>query len=153
MKRFPTGRWGRMTLCFHPAPLRAPFRPFAAMVFAWQDGSVLLCNIPGRGWGIPSGRVEACEDSVEAARRETLEEGGAIIENLRYMGCYEMISQKQIMWAEAYTASIQDLVDIPEGSESQDRKLVEAEHLPNCYYMWDPLTEAVFEYSRSVFKR
>ena len=153
MKKFPAGRWGRMAMCFHQAPLRAPFRPFAAMVFAWLDGKVLLCNIPDRGWCIPSGRVEACEDSVEAAHRETLEEGGALIENLRYLGCYEIFSKRKTMWAEAYSANIKELVDIPEGSESQERKLVEAKKLPCCYHMWDPLTEAVFEHARSVSER
>jgi len=97
--------------------------------------------------------VEACEDSVEAAHRETLEEGGALIENLRYLGCYEIFSKRKTMWAEAYSANIKELVDIPEGSESQERKLVEAKKLPCCYHMWDPLTEAVFEHARSVSER
>ena len=153
MSRFPTGRWGRRKLVFHPAPARAPFRPFAALAFIWHQGKVLICDIPGRGWCIPSGRVEALETSAEAARREAFEEGGAHIDNVRYIGCYQIFSNNSEVWAEAYTASLASLVEIPEGSESKGRKFENVENLPASYHIWDELTEAIFGYARSVFER
>jgi 8-oxo-dGTP diphosphatase len=151
--KFPSGKWGNRHMVFHPAPVRPPFRPFAAMVFAWQDGHALICNIPGRGWCIPSGRVEPNEEGIAAAEREAYEEGGARLGDLRYMGCYQISDKSTTLWAEAYTASIEQLEEIPDFSESTERKLVDPEQLPDVYHMWDSLTQAVFEYSRTVFER
>ena len=151
--RFPAGKWGTRQMTFHPAPSRPPFRPFAAMVFAWDDGKALICNIPGRGWCIPSGRVEPNEEGIAAAEREAYEEGGVRLEELRYMGCYQIADRNTTLWAEAYTAKIAEFVDIPDFSESTERKMVSPEELPDVYHMWDALTLAVFNYSRTVFER
>ena len=86
LKRFPSGQYGRQRLHFYPAPFRAPLRAFAGLVFPWMGGRVLLANIEGRGWCIPSGRVEPNESSAEAVRREALEEAGAILTDVQYMG-------------------------------------------------------------------
>ncbi|MER3462927.1 MAG: hypothetical protein C4342_08160, partial [Armatimonadota bacterium] len=75
-------------MLFRPAPFRAPIRPFAVVVFAWQNGRVLLCDIPGRGWTVPSGRVEPNEDPREAARREAYEEAGATLGCLHELGYF-----------------------------------------------------------------
>ena len=53
----------------------------ASGVVAVHDGRVLLIHrhrfiTDSTGWEIPAGRVEAGEDPIEAARRETLEETG-----------------------------------------------------------------------------
>lgn len=151
--RFPTGKWGNKQLTFHPAPMRPPFRPFAALVFAWQDEKALICKIPRRGWCIPSGRVEPFESGAEAARREALEEGGALLDEIRYIGCYQIADKRNSLWAEAFTASISEFIDIPPESESEERRLVTPAELPDCYHFWDPLTQAVFEYSKGVFER
>ena len=148
--KFPCGRWGRRQLVFHPAPAHPPFRPFAAMVFVWQGDRTLLCRIPGRGWCIPSGRVEGTETGEEAARREAFEEGGVLIDDLRYLGCYQITERNAVLWAEAFTARAVDFVDIPEESESNARLLVDRDDLPCCYHFWDPLAEAVFEHAHSV---
>ena len=77
MRKFPAGKYGRQRLEFFPAPFQSPLRAFAALVFCWQDESILLCDIEDRGWSIPSGRVEPFESSEDAARREAIEEAGA----------------------------------------------------------------------------
>lgn len=148
MRRFPRGKWGRRTLIFHPAPSRPPLRPTVSLVFAWKEDKVLVCDIPGRGWCIPSGRVELDETGAEAARREAYEEGGVVLTELSYLGCYEILDRKTIIWGEVFAAKIDRFEEIPEESESSGRKLVAVEELPDIYHLWDDLTQRLFEHSR-----
>jgi 8-oxo-dGTP pyrophosphatase MutT (NUDIX family) len=85
-----------------------------------------------------------------AARREALEEGGVIVDDLRYIGCYQIQDRNGVLYAEAYTAKNATYVDIPAESESSARLLVDPEDLPCCYHLWDSLAEAVFDHARDV---
>lgn len=153
MKQFPSGKYGRQTLRFFPAPFRAPLRAFAGLVFPWQDGRVLVCDIVGRGWCIPSGRVEPTEDSSEAVRREALEEGGAVLGDVQYIGCYQITERNEIRWADCFAATVKELVEIQVVEESTGRQFMAIEELPDCYHMWNDLTERVFRHSRAVIER
>jgi 8-oxo-dGTP diphosphatase len=153
LKRFPSGRYGRQRLEFFEAPFRAPLRSFAALVFPWSDGKVLICNIEDRGWCIPSGRVEPDESSIEAAAREAREEAGAILQDIIYLGCYRISERNEVRWADVFAARVKELIDIPEGSESVGRMLVDFEDLPGIYHLWNELTEAVFRRSDEVLRR
>lgn len=151
--RFPSGKYGRQTLEFFPAPYRAPLRAFAALVFPWQEESVLICNIEDRGWCIPSGRVEPSETSAEAALREAQEEAGAILQDLQYIGCYRITEKSEVRWADVYAAHVKDLVELPPQFESRGRQFRCLADLPEVYHLWNPLTEAVFQHSRDVMAR
>ena len=153
MSRFPAGKYGRQTLRFHPAPFRAPLRAFAVLVFAWSDGEVLLCDIAGRGWCVPSGRVEPEESSCDAVRRESLEEAGAILEEAQYFGCYEIRDRTEIRWADCYAGHVVELGEILTKEESRERRLVSPEELPGLYHVWNELTQLVFVRSREVAER
>lgn len=153
MKQFPTGRYGRQTLRFFPAPFRAPLRAFAGLVFPWQDESVLVCNIVGRGWCIPSGRVEPSEESLEAVKREALEEAGAVLGDVQYIGCYQITERNETRWADCFAASVQDLVEIQVVEESSGRRFMTLEELAEHYHVWNELTERVFLHSRDVVAR
>ncbi len=153
MKRFPGGKWGRQSLQFFPAPFRAPLRAFAALVFPWEGEKVLVCNIEGRGWSIPSGRVEAGENSLQAAHREAMEEAGAELEDVQYIGCYRISERQEVRWADCYTAGIRTLGEIGMKEESLGRQFFTLAELPTLYHLWNPLTESVFEYSYTVLER
>lgn len=153
MKRYPTGTYGRQRLEFHPAPFRAPLRAFAGLVFAWENDRVLVCNIEGRGWCIPSGRVEPYENSLEAVKREALEEGGAILGCVQYIGCYRISEKREVRWADCYAARVHELTEITCQEESLGRKLVTVDELPEIYHLWNPLTKMLFELSREVVLR
>jgi 8-oxo-dGTP diphosphatase len=153
VRRNPSGRYKRQTLTFYPAPFRAPLRAFAVLVFPWREDEVLVCEISDRGWCVPSGRVEPRESSLEAARRETIEEAGAVLGDLHYIGCYQIRERQEIRWAELYTADVLDLVDIQAGDESSGRRFVRLEDLPGMYHVWNPLTQTVFEHSREAIER
>jgi 8-oxo-dGTP diphosphatase len=153
MKRFPSGTFGRQRLQFFPAPFKAPLRTFAVLVFAWLDDQVVICDIEDRGWCIPSGRVEPDETSLEAAHREALEEGGVELERVQYIGCYQISERREVRWADCYAARVTNVGEISMKEESLGMRLVTIEELPGIYHLWNPLTEAVFRYSREVVLR
>ncbi|MBS1706816.1 MAG: NUDIX domain-containing protein [Armatimonadetes bacterium] len=153
MKRFPAGRYGRQRLEFFPAPYHAPLRAFAALVFPWVGDQVLLCDIEDRGWCIPSGRVEPNEEPCEAAYREAVEEAGAILHSMQYIGCYRISERGEVRWADVFVAGVKDLVEITCPNESRGRKLVSPDILPSIYHMWNPLMEEMFVFSKEVLER
>lgn len=153
MRRFPSGHYGRQRLQFFPAPFRAPLRAFAGLVFPWQDDKVLVCDIENRGWCIPSGRVEPFETSLEAVKREAIEEAGAVLADVQYIGCYHITERNEVRWADCYAAHIAELVEIGMKEESKGRRLASLAELPEIYHLWNDLTELVFLHSREVIER
>lgn len=148
------GQYGRQTLQFFPAPFRAPLRAFASLVFPWFDPEhVVLADIDGRGWCIPSGRVEPDETSAEAARREALEEAGAVLGTIDYLGCYHITERREVRWADVYVSDVLDLVEIGIPEESHGMRLATMDELPAIYHLWNELTERVFLHSREVLAR
>ena len=153
MRQIPSGKYRRQTLTFFPAPFRAPLRAFAVLVFPWLSDKVLICQIADRGWCVPSGRVEPRESSIEAARRETAEESGAVLGDLHYFGCYQIRERQEVRWAELYAAEVSEMGEIQARNESKDRRFVTLGELPPIYHVWNPLTKLVFEHSYEAILR
>jgi 8-oxo-dGTP diphosphatase len=153
VKKFPSGTYGKAKLTFFPAPYRSPIRSFASLVIPIQGSAVLLAHIGDRGWCIPSGRVEAGEDSIEAARRECMEETGATLTCLQYIGCYQMSEKGETRWSDLFVAKVGDMGEISKPKESLGRKFVEREDLPTEYYFWNDLTRCVFDHAFSIIQR
>ncbi|MBL8069123.1 MAG: NUDIX hydrolase [Armatimonadetes bacterium] len=147
---FPTAVLSEGRLDFFPVPFQPPAPTFAVVVFAWQEESVLLAEIPGRGWCVPSGRVEIGERPDQTAIRETFEETGAVIAPPSLIGYnrWESVGSA-LRWVAVFAARVESLGSIPKGSESAGRSLCPLAGLPKTYYLWNPLTEAVFRYSLS----
>jgi 8-oxo-dGTP diphosphatase len=112
-----------------------------------------VANIEGRGWCIPSGRVEPDESSLEAVRREALEEAGAVLREIQYIGCYLVSERREVRWADCYAACVERLEEIGMKEESSGRALMSLEELPEQYHHWNPLTHLVFEHSKEVLER
>lgn len=153
MKRPFCGKYGRQSLTFYPAPFKAPLRAFASLVFPWQEGKVLLCDICDRGWCIPSGRVEPEESSEQAAFREALEEAGAQLDSLQYIGCYQIRERNEVRWADCFTAEVAGLEAIRVIEESKGRRFATLEELPAIYHVWNELTAEVFRHAFEVMQR
>jgi 8-oxo-dGTP diphosphatase len=153
VRKFPCGQYGRQRLQFFPAPFKAPLRAFAGLVFPWNGDRVLLANIEGRGWCIPSGRVEPNESSLEAVRREALEEAGAVLKDVQYIGCYMISERREMRWADCYAACVHELVEIGMKEESKGRRFATMDELPEIYHQWSELTRLVFEHSREIVHR
>lgn len=153
MKRFPSGQYGRQRLQFFPAPYRAPLRAFAALVFPWVGDKIVICDIEGRGWSIPSGRVEPNETSLEAVKREAIEEAGATLCDVQYIGCYHISERRETRWADCFVSRVEMLGEIGMKEESLGRKLATLDELPDIYHLWNELTEMVFIHSKEVLER
>ena len=138
---------------FHAAPFRAPLRAFAALVFPWTEDRVLICDIEGRGWCIPSGRVEPNETSLEAIKREALEEGGAVLTTIDYIGCYRITERQETRWADCFCAQVSHIGELTMPEESKGVRLATLSELPDIYHLWNPLTQMVFEHSFEVISR
>jgi 8-oxo-dGTP diphosphatase len=118
-----------------------------------MDDHVLVADIEGRGWCIPSGRVEPFETSLEAAKREALEEAGGVLTDVQYIGCYHISERREVRWADCFVARVDRLCEIGMTEESKGRQLVTLDELPDIYHLWNPLTQRVFEHSREILER
>ena len=149
--KFPTVIWGATKADFLPAVEGETFdRPVsAALVFAFHEARVVLANIGGRGWCIPSGRLEPGESPEAAARREAWEEAGLILEALAPIGWTILDSNDgpQPVIAINYVSTVLRFDPIPEGFESRGIRLATREELPTCYFQWDELMTAIFDFA------
>jgi hypothetical protein len=154
---FPLSKWEGKIVGFQigrPDVLQFPF--WAVVVIARADCGYVLANIPGRGWTVPSGRIEQGESVEQAAVRETMEEIGAFImpEQLHPLGYYLLWSpdgEKQC--APLYAVQISDYGQIPDGSESKGVRCAALADLPSCYWTWDELMENVFIMADDMLNR
>ena len=83
---------------------------------------------------------------------EALEEGGVEIDEVQYIGCYQISERQEVRWADVYTARSVKLVEITMTEESLGRQLVGLEELPTVYHLWTPLTEMVFQHAAKSWK-
>lgn len=90
---------------------------------------------------------------MDAAHREALEEAGAVLEFMQYLGCYRITERSEVRWADVFVASVKDLVEITCPQESRGRQLLTLEELPPIYFQWNSLIAEVFAYSREVLDR
>lgn len=143
---FPTVAWQAENATFVAAEA-APELAFAALVFPFYGDKLVLAEIPGRGWCIPSGRMESGETAEEAARREAFEEAGVTLGRVACLGHFVLTDKVtgKVRHAPTYIADVQGLSELPEGSESQGRLLANLEDIEGLYYSWDSLLAAVFE--------
>lgn len=151
---FPTARWGDLTVTFSPDVTPPLAHVEAVVVFIGCPEGFVLGDIPGRGWCVPSGRLEPGETPQAAAVRETREEIGAVPERLREIGYYIMVTDDgESLYVPAFVGTVRSFGDIPPGSESRGVRCFRREELPNVYWRWDPLLERMFEYAEQELRR
>ena len=147
---FPTVTWKRERATFVPCgteaeePAGVP-RP-AALVFPFYGDRVVLADIAHRGWCIPSGHLEAGETAEDAVRRESVEEAGATLGKVAYLGYFVLtdIETGAVRHAPTFIASVQSIGQIPDGTESRGAQLADVEDVATLYFAWDALLAAVF---------
>jgi 8-oxo-dGTP diphosphatase len=82
-----------------------------------------------------------------------MEEGGAVLDQLDYIGCYMMTERLETRWADCFTATISQIGPLTMPEESKGVRLATLEELPALYHVWNPLTQLVFEHSYEVVQR
>ena len=122
--------------------------PFAVLVFAWNRSDLVLCDIQGRGWCVPSGRIEEGEEAIDAARREAIEESSVTLDELEPFGCFRLEGADFSRWSICYRARVCEWLPFIPNEESRGRQCCSMEELPRMYYLWNELIKAVFDESR-----
>jgi 8-oxo-dGTP diphosphatase len=117
------------------------------LVFAFRDDRVVLADIAGRGWCIPSGRIEAGESPEAAARREAWEEAALAVAELIPLGSVVEIQKPgpDRLLALAYVGQTVRFGEFIPTAESRGVRLAARRELAECYYLWDALTESMFD--------
>jgi 8-oxo-dGTP diphosphatase len=149
VEAFPEAIVGSATYRFTPIPDPSKI-PFAVLVFAWQGDQILLCNIAGRGWTVPSGRIEPGETSAEAAHRETLEEAGGVLGTVSAFGSFEVIEGEKRQYATCFTCGLLELHERLNKDESTGVRRARLAELPAIYYTWNSLFERVFHHAQEI---
>ncbi|MBC8142960.1 MAG: NUDIX domain-containing protein [Armatimonadetes bacterium] len=147
---FPTVQWKNETATFVPCLSESEeptgvARP-AALVFPFYGDRVVLADIETRGWCIPSGHLEAGETAEDAVRRESVEEAGATLGKVAYLGYFVLTDRVTgvVRHAPTFIASVSSIGQIPDGTESRGATLANVEDVATLYFAWDALLAAVF---------
>jgi 8-oxo-dGTP diphosphatase len=104
MEVFKDYNGGTVRLSFHQGSFLE--EPRHVLVICRYEDSWLLTDHKKRGWEFPGGKCEAGESIEEAARREVREETGALLDDLQFIGEYEvkldgLAFVKAIYWGHA----------------------------------------------------
>jgi 8-oxo-dGTP pyrophosphatase MutT (NUDIX family) len=153
---FPTVFWGKNRVTYQRAEDAPPehWPRTAALVFAIWQGEFVVGDIAGRGWCIPGGHLEPGETPEQAVRREAHEETGATLGPLTLIGFYLLTHQEtdETQVVPTYLAHVTEWRAVPSGTESHGTQSLRFEELPQHYFLWDALLEAVFTYARDVWQ-
>lgn len=84
--------------------------PKHVLVICTYKGQWLLTRHKSRGLEFPGGNVEYGETAEEAAYREVMEETGAMIDQLQYVGQYKVKGKARVVVKNVYVAYIQRLL-------------------------------------------
>jgi 8-oxo-dGTP diphosphatase len=79
-------------------------------------------------WEIAGGHIEKGETSFEAARRELMEETGALKFNIECIETYSVTKDGETGWGRLYFANVFEIGPIPDISEIAE--IVLSDHLP-----------------------
>lgn len=82
-----------------------------------------------------------------------MEEAGAEIACVQYIGCYKICEKGEVRWADVYIANVASLGEISMPEESLGRQFVSLDELPTVYYDWNELTKCVFEHAFEIMQR
>lgn len=147
MAVFPRVSSASIEMQFFADHLPSHEKPTYSLVIPFAGSEVVLCNINGRGWCIPSGIIEPNESPEQAAIREASEEAFISLESLTFLGYYILSAQGTTKYATLFSATVATAYPIQPSDEVSDRRFSQIDELPAIYYDWNPLMAAVFDYA------
>ena len=160
--RFPTVYWSEWNsdVTFLPGyelPAESQGKLYAVLVHAFYGDRMVMADIANRGVCIPSGRLLPEESIDAAAVRETYEETGGHLHDLRrrLIGCYRMrrrvepaaVNGSAVFYSAVFVADVTHFEPIPADSESRGFFLIAPEDVAGQYFMWDSLLTEAFLYA------
>lgn len=111
---------------FYDKSFIPPGKLIYSVISAKFDGKWIFVRHRQREtWEICAGHIEVGESSDEAARREIMEETGAIEFNLECVATYSVEKEGKTGYGRLYYADVTRLANIPESSEIAERKLLD----------------------------
>lgn len=162
---FPTTTWGTDSIVSFEATdvLPPPELTSIAGGFVFHGDSVVLANIPGRGWEIIGGRIDLGETPEETFRRETMRQIGVSLSHIQMIGIIriEHLGPEPpncpypfpIGYGVQYIGIVDALLPFNGSEESLGRSLISSEGFKEHYYDWNEYFEAVFNYAFAVYKK
>lgn len=151
---FPTVRWGEKLVTFRPRRRWQGIQPLrAVLLFAFFGERVVLCDIEGRGWCVPSGHIQEGETPEQAIRREAQEEAGIVLDKIYPLGVQVLQEADGSRWyAPVFVGEVAHFTTLPDSSESRGILLIPPEEVQEVYYLWDPLIAEVFRYALTQYR-
>jgi 8-oxo-dGTP diphosphatase len=146
---FPTVRWHDKLVTFRPRRSYRGLQPIrAVLLFAFFGDRVVLSDIEGRGWSVPSGHVRAGETPQQAMRREAQEEAGIVLRKMQPLGVYVIQEEDGgRYYAPVFIGEASHFSPIDDQSESHGVLLIPPEDVQEVYHLWDSLVAEVFRYA------
>jgi 8-oxo-dGTP diphosphatase len=108
----------------------ALYEPDGALIYAvisarYENKWIFVRHQDLSTWEIAGGHIESGETSHEAARRELMEETGALRFNLECVATYSVTSEGKAGYGRLYLAEVAKLGSIPDVSEIAEVELLD----------------------------
>jgi 8-oxo-dGTP diphosphatase len=97
---------------------------YAVVAAKYGDGWLYVRHHKRKTWEIPGGHIEKDETADEAARRELMEETGALDFTIEYVSIYSVFKNGETGYGRLYLADISRLGPVPDTSEIAEVKKI-----------------------------
>lgn len=99
---------------------------YSVIAAKYGDGWLYVRHHKRKTWEIPGGHIEKDETADEAARRELMEETGAVDFSLERVSTYSVMINGETGFGRLYFAEISRLGPVPDTSEIAEIKLMDS---------------------------
>ncbi|RKD31547.1 NUDIX domain-containing protein [Thermohalobacter berrensis] len=118
-----------------------------SLVIPYYKGNIVMTyHLKRKGWEFPAGKKEEGETIVECALRETYEETGAILTNIKPLGYYLVKNEQHEFKIAIFIGQVNEFETKPRWSETDLVKLFD--ELPENISYNDDVYEIVLNYIR-----
>ncbi|MFC4410285.1 NUDIX domain-containing protein [Chungangia koreensis] len=121
-------------------------KPEHVLVVVLNNGNWLMTNHPTRGTEYPGGKVEKGESLEEAAIRETYEETGVVLKDLKWIAEYIVYTEEPFCKA-VFTGKVERIEECPVSYETDGLFWLPVEEFGNeknlSFHMMDEGMEAI----------
>lgn len=127
MKHFKDLHGAEVTLSFQKNAFGQ--EPHHVLIICKYQGKWILTDHKKRGWEFPGGKREEGETLEQAALREVMEETGGKVQNLSFIGEYEVKDTRGSFVKRIYSAELEEILNQITYYETNGPVLVEGDLL------------------------